>query len=1095
MRGSIFALLLVSASSVAAQTTSGKITGLVLDPAGSAIAGAAVRAVNVETGLDRTVNSNAEGQYLLYPLPAGMYRMTAQMKGFQSERWENIRIDVADTVVRNVTLKVGSLDQTVTVSADAAPLLTQTQSVESTIEREQIEQLPLNSRDFTQLVLLAQGSVETVGSGNRDFGGVSVNGNRSFSNDYMLDGTPNNDLYQGRSAAPISVDLIREFKVTSGVAAAEYGQAGTQVSVVSRSGTNRYHGSLFEYYRGRALQARNPFNTVAPQPFRRDQFGGSLGGPLRKNKTFYFFNYEGSRQSENVTRVATVPPDAFWTGDLSSLLGRGIQLRDPLTTGRPVIPNNRLDLYMGGARISQTAVKLQPFWGSPTQSGSANNRVSFGQETNNLNQFTIRGDQMLPKNHALALRYTSTTSGGTSPSILGNGSGVLTPTDTRNAGVTWTAPFGSRTVSEFRFGQANYTSLTTYDDGGLPTVASLGLKGFEAFNEGIPPMVRISFTGNDAFTQLNYGSTASYGMAALRRISDTWTVSEVLTHTRGRHTIKAGIELRRTVLDALQQTNASGQLTFRASTAATSTGYTFSDFLMGLPASTSEVPVKQPVLLKQSEISTYIQDDWRVTSRLTLSMGLRHELQLSPYEDRNALAMFDLYTGAIIVATDDGKLPTDRFLPSVVAKLTDASGKWRIPLLTDQQTGATPRRLIDMHYRNFGPRFGFVRQMDSTGKMVLRGGYGIFYTRYPIQYLLQTVAVNPPFAGLFNYSQSITANVPALTLDAPYSTAGGNASVAPAGIERNFLLPSNQQWNLTVERALGWNTAVSLGYIGNKGTHLFRSINANASYLGSDGLVRRRFSGTYGASTINVRQSNGNSTYHAMAIEVRRRASRGLMLQGNWTWAKGIDDVGTNVQSALLDVENLGRDRANSDYVRRHVLKLNGSWDIPFKPSGTWTRYLGGWRLSGIWQYMTGMYFTPQFTSTGGLSNNRPDVVAGVQANLPRSQRSPTRWFNPAAFTEVPATDPVTGLPRFGNAGRNILVGPGLNIMDVSLAKSFPLWREDWRGSFRLELFNAMNHANYDYPVANISSANTVATISSVAKPMRQAQFAFRLDF
>ncbi|MCL5736805.1 MAG: Plug and carboxypeptidase regulatory-like domain-containing protein [Actinobacteria bacterium] len=264
MRGFIFALLLVSASSVAAQTTSGKITGLVLDPAGSAIAGAAVRAVNVETGLDRTVNSNAEGQYLLYPLPAGMYRMTAQMKGFQSERWENIRIDVADTVVRNVTLKVGSLDQTVTVSADAAPLLTQTQSVESTIEREQIEQLPLNSRDFTQLVLLAQGSVETVGSGNRDFGGVSVNGNRSFSNDYMLDGTPNNDLYQGRSAAPISVDLIREFKVTSGVAAAEYGQAGTQVSVVSRSGTNRYHGSLFEYYRGRALQARNPFNTVAP---------------------------------------------------------------------------------------------------------------------------------------------------------------------------------------------------------------------------------------------------------------------------------------------------------------------------------------------------------------------------------------------------------------------------------------------------------------------------------------------------------------------------------------------------------------------------------------------------------------------------------------------------------------------------------------------------------------------------------------------------------------------------------------------------------------------------------------------------------------
>jgi hypothetical protein len=232
-----------------------------------------------------------------------------------------------------------------------------------------------------------------------------------------------------------------------------------------------------------------------------------------------------------------------------------------------------------------------------------------------------------------------------------------------------------------------------------------------------------------------------------------------------------------------------------------------------------------------------------------------------------------------------------------------------------------------------------------------------------------------------------------------------------------------------------------------------------------------------------------------MALEVRRRSSRGLMFQGNWTWAKGIDDVGTNVQSALLDVENLGRDRADSDYVRRHVLKLNGSWDLPFSPSGRFTRFFGGWRLSSIFQYMTGMYFTPEFTTTGGLSNNRPDVLPGVSANLPRDQRTPQRWFNPAAFTEVPAVDPATGLPRFGNAGRNILVGPGLNVVDASLAKSFPLWKENWRLSFRLELFNAFNHANYDYPDQNISNVNTVGTINRVAKPMREAQFAFRFDF
>ena len=627
-----------------------------------------------------------------------------QAPGFQTESVEGIRIEVADTVSRRFELKVGAIEQQVTVSAETTPMLTQNMSVESTIVREQIDALPLNSRDFNALVLLAAGSVESVGSGNRDFGAVAVNGNRSFSNDYLLDGAPNNDLYQGKSAAPVSVDLIREFKVTSGVAAAEYGQAGTQVSIVTRGGTNQVHGSLFEYYRGTALQARDPFNTVAAQPFRRDQFGGSAGGPVRRNRTFFFFNYEGSRQSQSITRVATVPSDDFWKGDFSALLARGIQLRDPLAAGRPAIPGNRLDQYLGGARVSKTALALKPFWGSPNQPGLANNLVRFGQDTSSANQFTLRGDQALPRNHSLSLRYTDTRAGSQSPSILANGSGLDSPTNTRNGGLTWTAPVGARTVNEFRLSYANFTSLTSYNDGGLPTVESLGLKGFAKGNPDLPPMPRITFTGTDAFTQLNYGSTESFGMAALRRVSDTWTFSDALTHTHGRHTFKAGFEMRRTALDCLQQTNARGSLTFRASTGATSTGYTFSDFLIGLPASSQEVPVKVPVLLRQGEIATYIQDDWRVTQRLTVNFGLRHELQLSPYEDKNRLSMFDLASGAIIVASDDGKLPTDQFLPAVVSRLTDATGKWRFPLLSDKDAGATPRRLIDTQYRNFGPR-------------------------------------------------------------------------------------------------------------------------------------------------------------------------------------------------------------------------------------------------------------------------------------------------------------------------------------------------------------------------------------------------------
>lgn len=1052
--------------------------------------------------MERSTQSNAEGAWVLYPLPPGIYDLTARAAGFRVERVNGIRVDVSSVLTRNFVFAVGPLEQEVVVSAEAAPMLTQSASVESTIIREQIESLPLNGRDFNGLVLLAAGAVENINSGNgKDFGSVAANGNRAFSNDYLLDGTANNDVFQGRSGVAVSVDVIREFKVTSGVAPAEFGQAGTQVTVVTRGGTNKIHGNVFEYHRGNTWQARNRFNTEEQQPFHREQFGASLGGPIRRDRTFFFGNFEANWQEETAVRVATVPPDAFWKGDFSSLLDRRIQLRDPFDTSRPVIPNNRLDQYLGGARISKTALKLRPFWGTPNKPGLANNLVQFADNTSKGGQFTARVDHALPRGHSLAARYTQSNRRDKTPSILGNGTGLDQPTDNHNGSATWTAPLTPRTVNELRAGYSRYSLVTTYVDGGLPTVESLGLKGFEPGNPKLPPMPRITFSGTDAFTQLNYGGNENYGMAATIKISKTVNVSEMLTHSRGRHTIKAGVDLRRISMPSLQQSNARGQITFRSSATGLSTGYTFADFLVGLPGSSQEVPVKPPIVLNQTEFSSFIQDDWRVTPRLTLNFGLRHELFLNPYEERNRLALFDMASGAIVVASEDGKMPVSEFLPAVVAKLSDGKGNWRFPVISAQEAGWNGRRLIETQYKHFGPRFGFVWQANA--RSVLRGGYGIFYTRYPIQYLQQTVAVNPPFSGLFTHSQASVNGVPTLSLDAPYS-ATGSASVSPVGMQRDFTLPDNQQWNLTLERDIGWGTALSMGYVGNKGTHLFRSVNANASYLDrTTGRVVRRYSSTFGTSSILVRQTNGNSIYHAMQSEVRRRTRKGLLFQGNWTWAKGIDDVGTTVQAALLDVENLGRDRADSDYVRRHVVKVNATYDLPF---GRGRRFLGsapfwlntvagGWRVSGIWQYTTGMRFTPQFASTGGLSNNRPDVVYGVRANLPRGERTPDRWFNPAAFREVPATDPITGLPRFGNAGRNILIGPGLNVADASIAKTWPVRSDAWKLSFRVELFNAFNHPNFDFPDNNISNVNTVATINRTVKPMRQAQFAFRFDF
>ena len=1106
-------ILLCSPALASAQTTAGRVSGVVADRAGGVIPGAKVIAESDETGRQYTAVTGGQGQYSLYPLPPGSYSLTVRKENFRVQRVERLKVSVADNLTRNFALDVaGQVVEQVTITAGAESDVQQAPVVQSTIFREQIVNLPLNGRDYNQLILLAAGAVENIGSGNgRDFGAVAVNGNRAFSNDYLLDGAPNNDLYQGLSALPVSVDVIGEFKVTSNVAPAEYGQAGTQVSVITRRGTNQFRGSLIEFYRGNLLEARDPFNPGKPAPFRRHQFGGSLGGPVLlpshsgRNRTFFFANYEGARERQEVTRVATVPLDEFWRGDFSSLLARNIQLRDPLLPGRPVIPGNRLDTYLNGSRINQNAVKLRPFWGSPTLPGLANNAVRFGKNVNDLDQFTVRLDHALTESQSLSLRHSSSFNDASTPSLLANGSGLFTPINNHNATLTHTWTPTPRAVNELRFGYANYDSLTTYNDGGLPTVASLGLKGFESADLDVPPMPRITFTGGDAFTQLNYGGNANFGMAALTKISNTYTLSETFTHTHGSHVLKFGFEGRRVAFNALQQTNARGSISFSPSgTSTNTTGYPFADFLIGAPSSTQEVAIKQPILLLQTEIASYAQDDWRVTPRLLLSLGLRHEAFFNPTEERDRLAIFDPQTGAIVVATDGGALPAREYLPSVVRKLADAQGNFRFPLLSDTDAGLEEGRLLKTLGRNFGPRVGFAWQVDGAGRTVLRGGYGIFYTRYPRQYLLQTIAINPPFAGTFSYSQAIQSGRPALSLDAPYPATGGNTSFSPAGFQRSFELPSNQQWNLAFEREIGFGTIFSLGYVGNKGTRLFRSTNVNSPTLNPEtGQITRRFSANYGTSAISVRQSDGSSTYHAMLLEMRRRVGGNLFFQGNWTWAKGLDNTGETVQAALLDNEDLGRDRADSDYVRRHMVKVNASYRLPvgrgqafFGSVPAWVdAALGGWSVSGIWQYATGRYFTPTFTASGGLSNSRPDVAPGVSGNLPRGERTPQRWFNPDAFALVPATDPTTGLPRFGNAGRNTLIGPGLNVVDATLAKSWRVSGDAARLTFRLEAFNLFNHANYDLPDRNLSNTNTVGTINSVVRPARQVQFALRLDF
>ena len=381
-------------------------------------------------------------------------------------------------------------------------------------------------------------------------------------------------------------------------------------------------------------------------------------------------------------------------------------------------------------------------------------------------------------------------------------------------------------VNEFRLGFLDLHYQNLYLANGLPTTASIGMAGFSPINSSVQPIPKITFAGNDAFTALNYGPSSTFGEAATNQAVKTGSLSDTFTYVRGSHTIKTGIDYRHQVLPTFLQPGSSGLLTFNGTTGATSSGYSFADFLLGLPATSQQVPPMGSITLRDNQISGYVQDDWRVlTGRLTLSVGLRYELPGNPVEDKNRLAMFDPALGAIVVASNNGVLPVNQYSPVIVADLTNPNGSWKFPLLSDKQAGFPARSLLDTQYGNWGPRFGFAYHLgDGSHQFVLRGGYGIFYNRYPIQNLQQVIAINPPFAGTFNFTQAISASgVPAITLQNPFAGAAA-ASVSPGGLVSNWDFPSNQQWNLTLERELGWGTTLSLGYIGNKGTHLFRGV-------------------------------------------------------------------------------------------------------------------------------------------------------------------------------------------------------------------------------------------------------------------------------
>jgi hypothetical protein len=1106
-----------------AQSINGSMLGTVKDSQGSVVPGAQVGIVNMDTGQSLKTQTDATGNYMGFPLPAGKYDVRASSQGFQSTTVSGVRLDLDSRVRVDVVLQLATVQESVTVEATGAALIqTATSSLESVVENKQIVDLPLNGRNINDLVYLTPGTMENTTNGG--LGDFVADGNRPWGNTFLIDGISNRNELRGMSSLSISVDAVQEFKVKKSNASAEFGGAGSTVTLAVKSGTNQLHGSLFEFNRSKLGEARDFFNPGNDlPPFLRNQFGGSLGGPIRRDRTFFFVNYEGSRITSSQGQLSSVPTAQMRSGDFRGIVdvaGKPLTLAAPtplpftLTTGQPLFsaPNVINPFYLAdsasnpnraNARIANAVLA---YYVLPNLPGMVNNLASVVTKDSSSKQFTARVDHRLSDKHSVSFRFTSsdTTSGGgnqVAPSLSTSANPYQ-----RNTGASLISSLRPTLINELRVGMQSGMSQN------FPSPARDFVKEF-----GIPEPVPLpqvpavlnriptfSFLGNGQFNRIQYTSGGQFGAyggdnTPMQEGNDNVSLADTLTWHKGSHEWKTGYQVNYIPILSSGTPASRGSLSYNGKANALSSGYSVADALIGVPAGTQFVLFPSDFHLRVWQQAAFLQDDWRVSNRLTLNLGVRWDVRPPATETDNLLASFDLALGKMVVASPGGKI-SDKAYPLLLQRFANS-------FVTATQAGWDERRLLQTNWNDWGPRIGFALRLDRNSSFVLRGSYGIFYSFSPYYTLANfTGGSGVPFSLT---SQVNTSAADQLTNQNPFrAMAAGTQTVN--GIERVNKDNNNQQLNVTLERAVLRESTVSVSFVGNRGAHLLGTFNHN--------IAKPKAYPDFG--DIKLSNAVSNSWYNAMQVEFRRRYSRGLFYQINWTWAKSIDDVSQGTGGQNLDVIAVDRrlNRADSDFVRRHTVRMNALYELPIGRKhhlGTnWHPVLdalvGGWSLGGIVSLNTGQFTSP--TVQGGAYTARPDRVLDVPISLSDADRKrlaqqtgdssyldPTkRWFNPLAFRSVDAAE-----GRVGNAGRNTILGPNFFGADVSLSKRFHLPKLPERASalIRAEAFNVLNHPNFgvgrptDAALNAIINSNNAGAFTRTLNSPRQFQFAIRLDF
>jgi Carboxypeptidase regulatory-like domain/TonB dependent receptor len=1089
------------------QATTAELSGTVQDGSGAVIAGAQVIANNIATNIAHSTVSERNGHYVLGQLPPGDYTITVEAKGFSKLVQTGLSLQVNQQAQLELTLKVGQQSETVEVVSQAPLLESESSSVGTVVGEQMVNQLPLNGRNFTQLATLSPGvtgvgqsATGTIESGTRPdnrrpASEIFSNGNREGDNNFLIDGVDDNERLTLSIVVRPPVASVREFKIQTNLYSADIGRnSGAVIDVITKSGTNKLHGSVFEYIRNSAVDARSYFNKAgsAFPSFRLNQFGYSIGGPVvipkvynGRNRTFFFTDYEGFRNTTQSFVLGNVPTIKERAGDFSELPGA---IYDPTTTRpdplhpgvfiRDPFPGN----FIPVSKRDPISAKMINAYPLPTATSRLNNYSSNLIQSNNANSFDGRIDEQVTSRDILFGRYSYQKTVNIAPSTypVTTIPGISTPvhlsdeasfagtssTPTQQIALGYTRVFTPTIVDDIRFGfsryKLDYVPVDFVTNGGLAN--QLGVP-----NSNVTPREQNLPIFSPA-TYLGVGQTRSL---PLYRRENTYQIFDNLVWTRSSHTLKFGIDFRRRQLTIYQTNMGNGRFNFSPAltdsrTSTPTGGDSAASFLVGYATSIGHDYTFPFPGIRLNEYGLYVADDWRVTRKLTLNYGLRWDYFSPPSEARNQWANFNPTTGKMDVAGRNGVSMT---------------------------AGVQPFR------KDWGPRVGFAYQPFQN--TVVRGGFGLFYNASGSEALNMRLARNIPFGLTSSVSPgdnlpgtSVSQGFPALptvNFALADNPTGAQSSIAP-----DFRPSYAEQFNLGLEHEIApLNMVLKLYGVGNLGRRIYNTYNINQAIPGSTALNTRRplFGINPNVSDVNYAVSNGLSDYYALQFVADKRLSHGVSAQIGYSWGHSIDDTPLEFSGGAAgptpqDPRFLRADRSNSIFDQRQRLTLTYLWVLPFgkgQPfmdrSGPVNWILGGWQTNGLLFTQSGLYFSPVLgtsnSNTGTAS--RPNVSGPVI--YPRTR---TNWFSPSAYT-------TTALYTYGNAGRNSLIGPGRTNFDTSIFKSFPV-HDQMLFQFRFEAFNVFNHPQFGYPNANVGTAQ-VGQITSIVGNPRNLQASLQFQF